>query len=143
MPRQTAPQTIDQTREAAERGDPQAQFTLGRRYQNGWGVPKDCEQAAIWYRRAAEQGWADAQANLGVLYEEGRGIPRDDAQAVYWYGKAAEQGHSYAPSALGALIEQGRGIRLDRRGAADVLAILGLLGQAGSGSPSPTGETGA
>jgi hypothetical protein len=112
-------------------------------YAEGEGVPQDDGQAAMWYRKAAERGHADAQFLLGALYEEGRGIPRDDAQAVYWYGKAAEQGHSYAPSALGALIEQGRGIRLDRRGAADVLAILGLLGQAGSGSPSPTGETGA
>jgi hypothetical protein len=50
MPRQTAPQTIDRTREAAERGDPQAQFKLGLRYQKGRGVPRDCEQAAVWYR---------------------------------------------------------------------------------------------
>jgi hypothetical protein len=121
----------------------EAQFDLGMLYEEGEGVPQDFGQAAAWYRKAAERGHADAQFLLGALYESGQGIPRDDAQAVYWYGKAAEQGHSYAPSALGALIEQGRGIHLDRQRAADVLAMLDLLGQAGSGSPSPTGETGA
>lgn len=32
-----------------------AEYILGQMYENGLGVPKDREQAVLWYRRAAER----------------------------------------------------------------------------------------
>src|SRR5674476_586003 len=76
----------------AEKGDANAQFVLGRKYDIGKGVPQDYAEAAKWYRMAAEQGHAEAQFNLGMLYDEGRGVSQDYAEAAKWYRKAKDQG---------------------------------------------------
>ena len=72
--------------------DPKLQTNLGYAYFKGEGVPKDCAQAACWYRKAAERGNPEAQFSLGALYDLGQGVPRDYAQAEYWYRRAADQG---------------------------------------------------
>jgi len=77
--------------QSAEKGDAEAQFTLGVMYRKGDGVPKDPVQAAAWYRKAAVQGLAEAQLNLGVLYSNGDGVLKDPVQAAAWYRKAAAQ----------------------------------------------------
>ena len=77
---------------AAEQGDADAQFNLGLKYANGWGVLEDDAEAVRWYRLAAEQGDADAQFNLGLMYDTGEDVLKDDAEAVRWYRMAAEQG---------------------------------------------------
>ena len=88
--------TVRQSRFAAEKGDAEAQFALGRGYELGSGVPKDLEQAAQWYRKAAEQGHAEAQYHLGLCYESGSGVPKNLEQAAEWYRKATGEGHSEA-----------------------------------------------
>ena len=50
---------------AAEQGDAQAQFLLGRMYATGEGWPQDEQEAVTWYRLAAEQGYTEAQLGLG------------------------------------------------------------------------------
>jgi uncharacterized protein len=97
-------------RPLAEQGDASAEFQLGAMYTFGEGVPRDTEQAVIWYRKAAEQGNADAQAKLGLGYAYGIGTPKDAAQALVWYGKAAEQGNSFAQFNLGVMYEDGAGV---------------------------------
>ena len=69
----------------AEQGNAGAQFNLGLMYANGQGVPKDDQQAVVWYLKAAEQGVAVAQFNLGLRYANGQGVPKDDQQAVAWF----------------------------------------------------------
>jgi uncharacterized protein len=76
----------------AEAADTQAQFELGRAYEDGKGVPQDDERAVEWFRKSAEHGNAQAQNSLGVMYAQGRGVQRDRAEAVRWYRKAAKQG---------------------------------------------------
>jgi TPR repeat protein len=76
-------------REAAERGDAEAQYNLGRLYFEVQDVPQHHAQAAAWYRKAAEQGNADAQYNLGGLYRYGLGVPQDYLQAYFWFEVAA------------------------------------------------------
>src|SRR6056300_1298156 len=66
---------------AAEQGDAEAQFNLGRRYDNGEGVTRDNRTAVKWYSLAAEQGLADAQYSLAVMYEWGQGVTGDDRTA--------------------------------------------------------------
>jgi len=58
---------ISALRAAAERGDPQKQSELARRYDLGKGVSKDHGEAMTWYRKAAEQGDARRQQTLGFL----------------------------------------------------------------------------
>lgn len=85
--------------QAAERGDADAQFSLGFRYDNGLGVPQDAAQAVVWYRKAAEQGNAGAQFALGAMYATGQGTPQDYQQAYAW-SSVADLGHmnrSYRP----------------------------------------------
>ena len=84
---------VRQSRLAAEKGDAEAQFALGRGYELGSGVPKDLEQAAQWYRKAAEQGHSEAQYHLGLCYEFGSGVPKNLEQAAKWYRKATGEGH--------------------------------------------------
>ena len=47
------PPTVEATRSAAERGDPQAQFGLGLKFSTANDSPSDLDQAAYWYRKAA------------------------------------------------------------------------------------------
>lgn len=74
----------------AEDGDPEAQFKLGRMYQEGQGVPQDHAKAAEWYRRSADAGQPFAQNNLGVLYKHGRGVEQDNLRAYFWFSLASK-----------------------------------------------------
>jgi uncharacterized protein len=76
----------------AESGDAQAQFELGRAYEDGKGVAQDDARAAELFRKSADQGNAQAQNSLGVMYALGRGVQQDKEEAVRWYKKAAKQG---------------------------------------------------
>jgi TPR repeat protein len=78
--------------ERATKGDPEAQFELGKNYEAGRiGLPRDFALAARWYREAANQGDAYAAASLGILLNFGKGIPRDYVQAYVWYERAASR----------------------------------------------------
>lgn len=91
---------INELKTRAEQGDAGAQFELGCRFSDGFGVKQSDSEAAVWYRRAAEQGNAEAQYNLGRCFYNGAGVEMDRGEAVIWYGKAAAQGHENARKAL-------------------------------------------
>ncbi len=97
-----------------EQHDPRAQYAMGVLYENGFGVPKDAQQAVAWYRQAAEQGNSDAQYNLGAMNEHGVGIPVNYAEAARWYRPAAEAGDIDALSNLGVLYQKGQGVQQDK-----------------------------
>ena len=97
-------------REAAEQGDPAAQFNLGVLYETGQGVPQNYAEAVKWYHAAAEQGEPQAQFNLGVFYETGQVVPQNYEEAVKWYRLAAEQECAPAQCNLGLCYETGRGV---------------------------------
>ena len=100
---------------AAESGNRDAQFNLGRTYESmpaplapvwyeegsariarfvQWQESQD--KALRWYREAAEQGLAQAQHSLGRLIRK-RATGRDyNEQAAFWFRKAAEQGDAKA-----------------------------------------------
>jgi len=73
---------LRELRPAAERGDAEAQYRLGRMYEFGQGVPVDKAQAMTWFRKSVAQGNASAQLELGVIYATGDGVAQDDVQAV-------------------------------------------------------------
>ncbi|HEY2865069.1 MAG TPA: tetratricopeptide repeat protein [Casimicrobiaceae bacterium] len=100
-------------RPLAQRGDPEAQYRIGRMYEFGNGYPQDKAQGIAWIRKAAAQGHADAEQELGVIYATGDGVKQDNVQAVAWFRKAAEQGDATAQYNLGLLYAKGQGIARD------------------------------
>jgi hypothetical protein len=104
---------INSVKTRAEKGDPQAQFQLGRMHEFGIGVVTNPAKAVKWYRKAAEQGLAQAQHNLGRMYYAGDGVAQNSKQAVKWLLKAAAQNYDLAKNRLGVMYERGEGVTQD------------------------------
>lgn len=60
MPRDTS-KAVNLFRQAADGGNPYAQYMLGKLCLMGKGVPKDREQAHYWFTQSARQGNSFAQ----------------------------------------------------------------------------------
>ena len=84
--------TLQLLRPLVERGDAQAQNSLGAMHYNGKGVVKDFKEAVKWYRLAAAQGNISAQVNLASMYYEGEGVAENPVRAHMWLNIAAAQG---------------------------------------------------
>ena len=104
---------LSRLQELAASGDREAQYQLGRRYDNGLGglgIDRDYAQAFTWYERAAKQGHSGAQFSLGLMYGQGQGAAQDYKRAAEWFKRAADQGDADAAYLLGMLHESGRGV---------------------------------
>jgi uncharacterized protein len=102
----------------AERGNAEAQFSMGRFTAMGTGVPKNLEQSTQWYRRAADQGHTEAQAVLGLHYMQGLGVAPNYAEAARWSKLAADKGHGGAAYNLAKMyVTGGPGLTADRTAA--------------------------
>lgn len=146
VPAHAISQALSDVVTAAENGDVNAQFTLGRKFVTGDGVPKDDQQAAVWYRKAADQEYAQAQYGLGLLYETSNLVP-DYKQAVVWYRKAAAQGDVFAQNKMGQIYLDGQGVpqnyeqaaawyrKAAEQGDADAQSNLGVMYADGMGVP--------
>lgn len=97
----------------ANRGDPEAQFRLGRLYDRGEGVEQDKAKAVLWYKKAAAAGVTSAQYNLALAYYLGEGGPPDKTLAATWFRRAAEKGDGDARYALGNMYLNGEGVNQD------------------------------
>jgi len=95
---------------AAEREDPEAQYTLGRMYFNGYGVVQDVDRAIALFEQSADQGHPGGQTAVGYLYTTGQGYELDDDEANRWYRMAADQGFAQAQFNLGYMVQNGRGV---------------------------------
>jgi TPR repeat protein len=95
---------------AAERDDPEAQYTLGRMYFNGYGVVQDVDRAHALFQESAEQNHPGGQSAIGFLYSTGQIYDRDDEEAVRWYRMAADQGFAQAQFNMGYMVQNGRGV---------------------------------
>jgi hypothetical protein len=104
---------ITALRQRAEKGNAEAQFSLGLAFLGGTGVGRDFVEAASWFRKAAEQGHPKAQYKMAVLSSNGWGMPRDYEQAAGWLRKAAAQGDVAAEGDLGAYYQTGTGVAKD------------------------------
>ena len=71
--------------EAAEEGEPEAQFNVAVMLDSGRGVRSDIKEAAIWYARAAAHGNRRAAYNLALLYSNGEGVPKNEGVAQAWF----------------------------------------------------------
>jgi len=91
----------DDHQKAADLGDANSQYQLGRLYAFGHAVVQDYREAAALFQKAADQGHREALFELGVYYEEGCVVLRDHDMAVALFQKAFDQGHTPAPGLVG------------------------------------------
>lgn len=138
-----------QTAVRADPGNVDAQFLLGRAYQNGWGVPIDLDAARTHLTLAADSGDPRAQWNLGMLLISG-GASSDIATAYRYVRQAAEQNFESGMISLAVMLAMGQGVapnaaearlwyaRAAEGGSAHALRGLGmmmLIGQGGASDP--------
>lgn len=75
---------------AAQEGNSEAQFCLGRAYYFGMGVEQNFQEAVKWFRLAADQGNPQGQFHLSICYLNGEGIEESFDEALQLWFKAAE-----------------------------------------------------
>ena len=118
-----APSTeISSLQKAAEAGDTEAEFRLGKAFDDGNGVAQNDSAAFSWYQKAAEQGSAQAQNAVGLMYRTGRGVEQNKELAARWYRKAARQKNATAMFNLGTAYYNGDGVAIN-----DIAAYVWFL----------------
>jgi TPR repeat protein len=81
--------------QSAELGHVEANFLLGRAYENGlWGCPRDAALSVHFYNGAASRGHPEAMMALCAWYMVGAEpvLDKDEAEAYAWAKQAAETG---------------------------------------------------
>ena len=99
-------------RQAADKGDEQAQSDYADCCWHGRGVPVSRAEAIRYYRLAIAHEFPDAHSAcmLGNCYARGEGIPQSWEEAVLWYRLAADKGHAEASYRLAECYEKGLGV---------------------------------
>ncbi len=91
---QPSPGSLEQVRKLADQGNAEAQYKMGRFFEEGLtGPTEDYKMAVKWYLKAAENGHAQAQYKMGIMYTLGKGVYKDPIEAAKWFGKAAQRGY--------------------------------------------------
>ncbi len=98
-----APKVLD----AAERGDAQAQYEVGRAWR-ALGTPEAVRLAQNWFRRAAEGGSTKAQLQLGGVLIAAEKEPEKITEGIRWLERAAAGGEGTAAQWLASLYDYGK-----------------------------------
>lgn len=80
-------------KDAAQLGNPEAQYNLGNAYETGNFIRKSLTTSTEWYAIAAAQGYADAVYKMMLAYRYGLGIEEDPEKAFTYAQQCAEQGN--------------------------------------------------
>jgi TPR repeat protein len=105
--------SIEMLRKAIDFGSPEAEMELGWRYEGGYGVPQNFQQAFYWYDRSAKHHYAKGARALGGLYFFGKGVRQDYSAAFPLYEVAGWAGDHLAQYQLGYMCEHGLGVQAD------------------------------
>ncbi|MEZ6143610.1 MAG: tetratricopeptide repeat protein [Zavarzinella sp.] len=101
---------LDYLLEAAEFGESQAQFVLGRQLEEGDSFEKNDRLAFVNYQKAADQGHLSALTFLGLCYQGGTGTAQDLNRAYQCFANAAKEGVPLAMHCVGDCLIEGRGV---------------------------------
>ncbi len=77
-------------KDAAEKGDAQAQLNMGIAYARGNGVKQDMQEAIKWWKKSAEQGKPHAAFNVAYAYFRGDGVECNFNECIKWLNKAGD-----------------------------------------------------
>lgn len=125
-----------------------AQFLLGRAYQNGWGIAADPTAAFRHMKAAADGGDPRAQWNVGMMLLNGDGVAQNPVVARQYVRQSAEGGHIDGMISMAVMLALGQGGAVDgagsRRwyaraadaGSAHALRGLGMMLLIGEGGPA-------
>ena len=93
---------IEEVTIKAQKGDAEAQCTLGSCLLEGHYVEKDEQEAMIWLHKSAKQECSDAQTMLGIIFysDTFKGVKQNKEEGKYWLQRAAKNGCEYAKSWL-------------------------------------------
>ena len=69
----------------AEKGNINAQVSLGTLYSEGLGTRQNYKKAFNWYNKAAKQGSLDAIINLAIMYKHGNYVKKDIKKSIELY----------------------------------------------------------
>ena len=108
-----ASESFKQFLEQAEKGNPEAQYTVAVAYAQGVGVAVDTNESYKWLCKAAKQYQPNALTLLGVMYFTGKADKQDSKKGFQLIHEAAEQGSTTAASLLGAMYSNGLGVSKD------------------------------
>ncbi|KAJ9175694.1 hypothetical protein P3X46_014225 [Hevea brasiliensis] len=93
--------------EAADMGDPDAQYELGCRLRVENDYVQSDQQAFYYLEKAVDQLHPGALYLLGAVYLTGDCVKKDVASALWCFHRAAEKGHAGAAVAYGSLLLRG------------------------------------
>lgn len=91
---------------AANKGDYNAQYSLGVMYLEGKGVAINYAKALDWFLKSAEQGHMYAQNQIGQMYYSGSGVIKNIDTAIKWISQSAQQGYDVAQYNLGYIYHE-------------------------------------
>lgn len=119
-------------RQAAERGDAEAQFITGGMLYQGQGIDPDKRGGFKWLLMAAEQGKVSPEslAIVGAMYLRGSVVPQNYLEARKWLAKAAAQGNVAAMNDLAYLYYNELGGERDYKKALELYEKAALRGDA-------------
>ncbi|GAV68330.1 Sel1 domain-containing protein [Cephalotus follicularis] len=93
--------------EAADMGDPDAQYELGCRLRVENDYEQSDQQAFYYLEKAVDQLHPGALYLLGAVYLTGDCVKQDIASALWCFHRASEKGHAGAAIAYGSLLLRG------------------------------------
>ncbi|XP_012089528.1 uncharacterized protein LOC105647918 isoform X1 [Jatropha curcas] len=93
--------------EAADMGDPDAQYELGCRLRVENDYVQSDQQAFYYLEKAVDQLHPGALYLLGAVYLTGDCVKKDVASALWCFHRASEKGHAGAAIAYGSLLLRG------------------------------------
>ena len=99
--------------EAAEKGNPDAQWYVSYYYSNSE-YKMELKKSYDWCVKAANSGVRQAMDALGKKYYYGEGCEKNLFEAFKWFSKAADSGMSNSMYFLGWMYEHGQGTSTNR-----------------------------
>lgn len=99
--------------QAAELGNPEAQYNLGYCYHSGSGVEKNSEKAVSWYTKSADLGFNDALYQMMMAYGNGDGVTQDVEKAFTYALQCAENNDGTCMWNVANCYYQGLGVERD------------------------------
>jgi hypothetical protein len=98
----------------AKQGNINAQFSLGRYYNSGYGyygIEEDKTKSQYWLSKAGEQGSPKDQFDVGIVFYSNK----EYDTAAYWFEKSAKKGDDNAQYWLGLCYFLGNGVIIDQQ----------------------------
>ncbi len=93
---------------AADLGEPEAMYELGRLYETGIGVAQDDTKALDYYQSSARQNYGPALSDMGFFQIEGMlGLTPDVDKGIQYFRRGAERRNAPAMFNYASLIDDG------------------------------------